>query len=230
MTNFVSRAAAAALFVSMATAASAADLGRPVKAPEPYPQTIAAYGFSWTGAYVGANIGANLAHGVAGDSSGVIGGLQAGYLWQTGQFVYGLEADVSLGNNSKSTSFSDAVLGGVSTQRDRIDWNTSYRGRLGYAFDRFLVYGTGGLALANIESRFSNTNNGVTVTDKNTNFRAGWSLGAGLEYAITNNVTVRGEYLHNGFGHYNVNYGGNGVSVRQNIDENLLRVGVNYKF
>ncbi|MDR3496538.1 MAG: porin family protein [Ancalomicrobiaceae bacterium] len=229
MNNFVLRAAAAVLFVSAATAASAADLGHPVKAPaEPYPQTIAAYGFNWTGAYVGANIGANLAHGVAGDSSGFIGGLQAGYLWQTGQFVYGLEADVDLGNNSKSTSFTDPLLGGVSTQRDRIDWTSTIRGRLGYAFDRFLVYGTGGLALANIESRFSNTATGLT--DKDTNFRAGWALGAGLEYAITNNITVRGEYLHNGFGHYNVNYAGNGVSVRQNIDENLLRVGVNYKF
>lgn len=229
MTNFVLRAAVAALFVSAATAASAADLGRPVKAPEPYPQTIAAYGFNWTGAYVGANLGANWATVTnSGTSTGVIGGLQAGYLWQASQFVYGLEADIAFSSNSKSTTFLDLNSGNTFSQRDKVTFSSTVRGRLGYAFDRFLVYGTGGLAMANIESRLSNVATGTT--DKNTTFRAGWSLGAGLEYAITNNVTVRGEYLHNDFGRYTVNYNANGVFDRHRVSEDMVRLGVNYKF
>jgi outer membrane immunogenic protein len=233
MTKSHFRAAIAVLALGLsAGAASAADLTRPAPmAPAaPYPETIVAYGFNWTGGYVGANLGyrwvENAARSNRGgsfrlDSSSIAGGLQAGYLLQSGGLVYGAEIDAMYGDNARTRA---APGGRVSST---IDWSGSARGRLGWAFDRVLVYGTAGVGIAGFES----TGRGGGKTATKTDTLIGWTAGGGLEYAISKNVSVRGEYLFSDYGRNSVSYGGTGVSGnKQDITSHLARMGVNFKF
>ncbi|MBT9289192.1 outer membrane protein [Prosthecodimorpha staleyi] len=232
MTKLYLRAAPAALALGLTGgAASAADLSRapapaPVAAPA-YPDNIVSYGFNWTGAYVGANVGGRTMSTSLGsgrgsiDTKSAVGGLQAGYLFQTGNFVYGLEADFGYGQNSGSKS----VPGGRVTSA--LDWTASGRARLGYAFDRLLVYGTGGIAGADLESEGRGGGN----RSKKTDTLIGWTAGGGLEYAVTKNISLRAEYLYSDYGTSNVSYAGTGIKGgKQDITSNLGRLGVNFKF
>jgi len=232
MSHFALRAAAAGVLLTVgAVGASAADLNH--YAPAPVPANVVAYAFNWTGAYVGANIGANWANiglpsgitGNSGNSTALAGGLQAGYLWQAGQIVYGLEGDVDYNGNSRSFSY---VNGNTYSEREKLDWSFGARGRLGYAFDRFLPFVSGGITFANLNSRLTNVTTGAS--DSNSRLRTGYQLGAGLEYAVTNNWTVRGEYIFSDYGRYTVNYGNNGVALRHNVTDDALRFSINYKF
>lgn len=233
MTTILSRAAwmAAVLTAGMGSA-GAADLYRPAPVPqaEAYPATIVDYGFNWTGAYVGANIGNRWVRDAvtprAGgryslDSSSIAGGLQAGYLFQTGRFVYGAEVDATYGDNAKTRG----VPGGRVSAA--LDWSASARGRAGVALDRVLVYGTAGVGIAGFES----TGRGGGASAKKSDTAVGWTAGGGLEYAVTKNVSVRGEYLYADYGRNNVSYGGTGIaSNRQDLTSHLTRLGVNFKF
>ncbi|MEJ1160733.1 outer membrane protein [Prosthecomicrobium sp. N25] len=232
MTRFSSLPAALLVFGMSAGAACAADLSRPAPvapAAPAYPETIAAYGFNWTGAYVGANVGYrwldDKASGAAGranlNSGSAAGGLQAGYLFQTGPMVYGAELDATYGRNSKSANVPGGRIDAA------MDWQGSARGRLGFAFDRVLVYGTGGVAVANFDS--DGHGGGKTATNSDT--RVGWTAGGGLEYALSKNVSLRGEYLYSDFGRNSVSYPGTGLGgSKQDLTSHLARLGVNFKF
>lgn len=231
MSHFALRAAVAGMLLTAGIAgASAADLNRYTPAPAAAPAVVA-YAFNWTGAYVGANVGANFANiGTPfgnGGSTGFAGGLQAGYLWQMpNNIVYGLEVDFDGDTNRKSWSFNNAVAGGAInnfSERERQDYQFGLRGRLGYAYDRFLPFVSVGVTWAGFNSRIVNNTAGGVVTSSN-QVRTGYQLGAGLEYAVTNNVTVRGEYLYSDFGRYNI--GG----FRHYSNDNAVRFSVNYKF
>lgn len=104
------------------------------------------------------------------------------------------------------------------------------RGRAGVAFDRFLVYGTGGFAYANIDTKVSFP--GI-ANASDTNTHLGWTAGGGVEVAITPNWSAKVEYLFADLGEerYHFNFGG-GVkgSGKLSYDQNLVRAGVNYKF
>jgi outer membrane immunogenic protein len=231
MSHFALRAAlAGVLMTAGAAGASAADLNTRTHAPIEAPTNIVAYGFTWTGAYVGANIGANweVVSNPGNTNAAFAGGLQAGYLWQSGQIVYGLEGDVDYNGNSHTASFTTG--GNTYADREKLDWSFGARGRLGYAFDRFLPFVSGGITFANLNSRLTNTSVFPTVTDSNTHLRTGFQLGAGLEYAVTNNWTVRGEYIFSDYGRQTVGYGNNGIALRHNITDDALRLSVNYKF
>ena len=178
---------AGASVLALSSASFAADLPpvepmMPVEAP-----------FSWTGFYVGIHGGG--AWGDAdgddgtdvfdfGDMEGFVVGAQAGYLWQADWFVFGVEADGSFADLDDEFEDLDATVEG--------DYLASFRGRLGFAFDRFMVYGTGGVAFSNLEI-------GVAAVDDDANFM-GWVAGGGIEYAITDNVSLGVEYLHYDFG------------------------------
>ena len=156
-------------------AAGATDLGSLKKSPPPPPPPAA---FTWDGFYLGGQIGGGWARDnvsssspvtlpVIGDGSvsdsGIIGGAHAGYNWQFGSMVTGLEgdfegtslrkssncltADAGVGNASPGTCFPSALAYGY---RTALPWQSSARARLGYAFDNFLVYGTGGVAIADV--------------------------------------------------------------------------------
>jgi outer membrane immunogenic protein len=231
MSHFALRAAlAGALLTAGVAGASAADLNH--YTPAPAPANIVAMAFNWTGAYVGANIGANWAtvSNPNGTSSALAGGLQAGYLWQAGQFVYGIEGDVDYNGNRRTTAF--AIGANTYNDREKLDWSFGVRGRLGYAFDRVLPFVSAGITFANLNSRVTNTTAGAGfgVTDSKTNLRTGVQVGGGLEYAFTNNITARGEYIYSYYGRNTVGYDNNGFALRHTVSDNALRFSINYKF
>jgi outer membrane immunogenic protein len=188
----------------------AADLSaRPVyKAPAPVGEAV----FSWTGFYIGGNIGAkwgrfdetlsgpnNSVTFSRGDSNTeFVGGGQIGYLWQTGQFVFGIEGDIDATRLRDSvtvgTAFGPFVPGDTLSVRN--DWQSSVRGRVGWAFDRMMLYVTGGGAWANLKATGtfvpSGTVPGLTVTRDKTAF--GWTLGGGVDYMLTGGWSLGAEY------------------------------------
>jgi outer membrane immunogenic protein len=250
--------------IALTGSAFAADLAPPPPAyvpPAPY---------SWTGLYVGVQVGyvwgkdpANttfitpavapvivdgvvLAPGVPGlflndsvgnNPQGVIGGAHIGYNLQINQWVAGLEGSVDGTSISRSVfdPFSGLTLGSEAPVQGSI------RLRAGVAWDRFLVYATGGAAFTGIQDTYTDTIGfvtGVPLAYENiSKTRAGWTVGGGLEYAVTDNWSVRAEYRYSDFGHYNdyplVTYvvpAGDTLTVQHHLTENQVQVGVSYKF
>jgi outer membrane immunogenic protein len=220
---------AGAVALALATPAFAADL--PQAAPPP-PQAPAYIPpppvYNWSGAYIGINGGyafGNSAWGAPASSGnfGLDGGLVGGTLginFQTGQFVFGLEGDADWTNITGSTSSGGCV--GFVCQTSN-DWLSTFRARVGVAFDRVLLYGTAGGAAGNVKANLS----GFGSTDS-TEF--GWSAGAGLEYAITENVTIRGEYLFVDLSHGSCSTAVCLASVPVSFDTSLVRGGLDFKF
>ena len=210
--------------VSMMGAANAADIARrqqamPVKAPVYMP-------YNWTGLYVGINGGGGWGQsnwsGPAGTTSdfnvsgGVVGGT-VGYNWQMNQLVFGLEGDIDW-SNIRGTSTAAVCAGTCET---RNNWLGTARGRIGYAFDRFLPYITGGLAVGDIKADLSGA--GSTTQAK-----AGWTLGGGLEVAIAGPWTAKVEYLYADLGNGRCDTCAGGADV--SFHTNLVRGGINYRF
>jgi outer membrane immunogenic protein len=203
---------AAALLIGVSsTAAMAADLPSRRVAPAP---VYAAPIFTWAGFYVGAQVGyawdkyafdasfvSPLAYSVS--RGGVVGGVHAGYLFQPGPLVFGLEGDI------EGASIRGSNLRG------------SLRGRVGVAFDRVLVYATGGLAIAN-------QNYSWNYFGANSSTRLGWTAGAGVEYAIAPNWSTRVEYRYSDFGRTSLTGLGWGSAVKQT--EHSVRIGLSYHF
>lgn len=230
-----------------------------VSAPEPAPvQDIAT--FNWSGAYIGAHAGYGWGHTQDVYNStnspkkkmkGGFGGLQAGYNWQfDNNVVLGAEADVSFGSIKKN--WSDMAEGtnkwsanSTYYTQDKIGTHGTVRARLGYAADRFLPYVTGGLAWADTKNTLGCSGvkpipsgncvapNMQFETSKS-KVRVGYAIGAGLEYAVTDNWTVKAEYLYSNFGKKNVTLvdpNPKTVSTRRfKTDLSEVRIGVNYKF
>ncbi len=252
--------ATAALAAGFTASALAADLPRRAYA-DPYLAPVPV--FSWTGFYAGANVGGAFGnHGGAlrpdfttsspiGDSrddAGFIGGGQVGYNMQMGQLVYGIEADadyLGLGNSGTfSTSTTVGTTNGVfQANRDSGDgFLGTVRGRIGYAFlPRLMAYGTGGLAYGQIGSAYTGatfTSNSGAITNyttsNNDDIRVGYALGVGLEYAFTNNLSAKLEYLYADLGRKDyvltdIKSGGI-ITARSSGEAQIARVGLNYRF
>ena len=237
--------------IALAGTAFAADL--PVHAPPPVyvpPAPI----FTWTGFYLGGHIG--YAWGTNnstftdafGDyasfgrnSDGAVGGGHIGYNLQFNQFVIGLEGDVDGSAINESVSrlvLLDAASGdgllfpinaGVS-----YGLQASIRGRVGYAWDRVLIYATGGVAFAELNAHLQT----ILGYDSVSNTRTGWTIGGGIEYAISNNWSVRAEYRYAQFGHstlvgnsfFGIESGLLGANLSRTVNENRVNVGFSYKF
>ncbi len=231
-----------AALAAMTGGAWAADLpnykGPPVYAPPPPPA------FSWTGFYIGGQVGYQwgnsnpylvtepgdvFALGEPGyTDSGVVGGGHAGYNLQLGQFgfsqfVVGVEGDV------EGTSYSGRGVDttGLFSTTTRNDIEASIRGRVGWAWDRVLFYGTGGGAWASINNTLGFV--GLPATFSQTTGRFGWTAGGGVEYAITNNWSVRVEYRYTDYGRYDFGVGFP-VALRENETDNRVEAGFSYKF
>jgi outer membrane immunogenic protein len=182
------------------SAAHAADLRPAYKAP-----SEASAPFSWTGFYVGGNVGygwGTASFDSAGGSlspKGVNGGVQLGYNYQLGQVVFGLEGDFQFADHKDSISASSAVA--TETLEGKSDWFSTARGRIGFAFDRFLPYVTGGVAFTHTKVTDEVTApGGLFASASADKTSTGYAIGGGLEYAIDRNWSVKGEYLHLGFG------------------------------
>lgn len=229
----------------LAAPALAADLPRRSAPVAPAP-IYAAPVFTWAGFYVGAQVGyawgdADVVSssavparvGAASvDSKGFLGGLHAGYNWQRGSLVYGLEADIeyaALDGSANVLSAVPEVLGRATVENQL---RGSLRARLGVAFDRTLLYVTGGLALGQVEASFANVARTSSASGSETQF--GWTVGAGVEYAISNNWSARVEYRYTDLGDFNVAtptavIDGASTSNIENKDH-AVRVGVSYRF
>ncbi len=181
----------------------AADLNEPIpQAPYAAPVSTA---FDWTGAYVGADVGyswANKASGPNKDHDAVIGGVFAGYNYQLqNNIVVGGEGEVAYGGADPLAEFTGAV-----------------RGRAGYAFDNILAYGTVGALVGQGEMKGNGTSN--------TRTHVGYQVGAGLEAALTTNITARAEYLYTGTN--DRDYGAAGGEA--DLSGSAVKLGVAYKF
>jgi outer membrane immunogenic protein len=216
---------ASAAVAALATGAQAADLGSPRM---PIASAVSAPAFSWTGFYLGGHVGYGwaqarytspiVANNASINASGFFGGIQAGYNWQMNNFVFGLEADMS--GNAVSRTF---ALGGGNTYRASVPFLSTVRARAGIAADRALFYVTGGLGIASLQDRW--VIGGVTTNASST--RAGYALGAGVEYAFTPNWTVKAEYMYYGFSDRRNLLN---VGDRQRTDIHTVKLGVNYLF
>jgi outer membrane immunogenic protein len=188
------------------------------------PPTEVTQAYNWTGFYLGLNGGGGWGdshwQGIGRtDLSGAMAGGTAGYNWQLGRAVLGLEGDVDW-SNLTGTSASPLCPGCTTSDT----WLSTVRGRVGYAFDRFLPYVTGGLATGDIRAAVPGLPGGTSAN-------AGWTVGGGVEFALPGNWSAKAEYLHIDLGAFNcgVDCGGapnENVSLRDNV----FRAGVNYHF
>lgn len=179
--------------------------------------------------------------------NGPFAGVQLGYNFQRGPWVAGIEGDVQYGNISgpASTQSFSASAGNVSQvyiqqNPDTLTMFATLRGRLGYAFDRFLPYVTGGVAVGMVHANGSNNINGafdpnsfLAVSKPGDQYIPGWALGGGFEYGLSGGWSVKAEYLHLGFREKHA-ADDNGFSlgsfhrIKPTLD--LVRGGVNYHF
>jgi outer membrane immunogenic protein len=201
---------AAAVLAAGLVSAQAADL--------PYGRSGAAYtvnqplnAYSWAGPYLGGNIGYAWGdvHNNPTEPSGFAGGVQGGYNWQSGPLVFGLEGDFAI------TGADDRFAGWKFSN----PWFGTVRGRVGYAFNNLLVYGTGGLAFGELKGeRFG-------LSEAHTN--AGWTLGAGAEFGLAQNWSAKVEYLYVDLGESTFSFV---TPVKNSYQFGILRFGVNYHF
>jgi outer membrane immunogenic protein len=166
------------------------------------------------------------------DVNGGLFGATAGYNYQTGAIVLGVEADVSAAWLSGSTTgrgpiFCPPGVPGLRNCTTKLQGLETLRGRIGYAWDRFLPYATGGLAVGQIygASDPGDRNNGTTT-------RAGYAFGGGIETALMPNLTAKAEYLYVDFGTTTGLFIRNPGAFRFDVDfrAHILRAGLNYKF
>jgi outer membrane immunogenic protein len=223
-----------ALVCIAGTSALAADL--PNRKSEPMYEPPPPPAFTWTGVYIGGQVGYQWGNtsptafgpggAVAGlpgtGESGIVGGAHVGYNLQVSQFVFGLEGDVD------GSSYNGGNGTGLVAYSTREPIEASIRGRIGYAWDRVLFYGTGGAAFGDFHDLYT----GPGGTDSIWTTRVGWTAGGGVEYAITNNWSVRAEYRYSDFGRITeplaVSLPGTSVSRRET--DNRVQVGFSYKF
>jgi outer membrane immunogenic protein len=253
----------------LSTVAAAASIGSAYAAdlPSRRPPPPVAYAppvplFTWTGFYVGVNAGGAfrgsntngfnnavffggaapfggfVANNNGGNSARFIGGGQAGVNWQINQFVLGVEGDgqalVGGNNNNNNNNF-----GGSGSNGNNVGFLGTVRGRAGIALDRFLVYGTGGVAFGSNSwpNTILGTVGGVptffTANNRN-NLRVGYAAGAGVEYAFTPNWSVKVEYLFTDLGRNNRTFlapgGFSGFAFNNREQNHIVRAGLNYRF
>jgi outer membrane immunogenic protein len=221
---------AAALLVSLSTAVFAAD--RPIyKAAPPV-----APAFSWTGCYAGLNAGYVRGHshwinvGVGTDDAtvkpdGFIGGGQIGCDYQVNQWVLGIEGMFD-GSAAKDTKPDPNVPG--DTETDKLRWFGTLTGRIGYAFDKSLLYAKGGVAWTHLTHQFFST---VTGIDDITKTRTGWVAGGGWEWMFAPNWSAKIEYNHIEFNDFTAPLP-NVITTMRFIDHrfDMVMVGLNYRF
>jgi outer membrane immunogenic protein len=200
----------AASVVALSAAANAADMYRaPAPAAMPY------VGVNWSGFYVGVNGGygwssADIAAGVNNPTGG-FGGGQVGFNAQRGNLVFGIESDIEgAGIKANTAGF-----------ESKMDWFGTVRGRIGYSFDRALVYGTGGFAYGNVNQSIP----GASISET----QYGWVAGGGVEYKFSPSWSAKAEYQFMSLDASDVAGAGRlGDSTFDRTEVSTVRVGLNY--
>jgi outer membrane immunogenic protein len=198
--------AIAAVAVTTTTTAFAADF------PQGNYYTAAAplRTYSWVGPYIGGTAGFEWGKVTNNPTkpSGVAGGLEAGYNWQTGQFVFGGETDINL--SGADDTFAPWKFSNP--------WFGTLRGRAGIALNNVLLFATAGLAYGDLRAETAG------LTESNTSL--GWTAGLGIEVGFTPNWSAKAEWLYLDLSEHGYSLTG----VNNGLQANLLRFGVNYHF
>ncbi len=168
----------------------------------------------WSGVYLGVLLGysfgqSDIDSGPSVDVDGPDGGIFAGYNYQVNNWVAGLEADAVL-------SGAEGSGGGINVNQN---WSASLRLRAGYSLESFLLYGTGGLAVSGTELSGGGS--------KETETQLGWTIGAGIESMITDNVSARVEYRYSDYEDKVFSLGG---PAEADLTTNSVRAGVGVRF
>lgn len=213
----------AAALGALPLSAQAAD--QPVISPIDAAIVNAAH--DWAGAYVGVNAGyawgefdtdgAATADDPTYSGNGALGGFQIGYNKQLGTVVIGVEADLQAAGVEESTT------GGGATTTTSLDWFSTARGRVGYAFDQTLIYGTGGLAFGGVETSVSGVGGG-----SDDNVLTGFTAGAGIEQAFSENLSMKAEYLYVDL--QDKQFATGATETNAQWDGHVMRFGANLKF
>jgi outer membrane immunogenic protein len=207
---------------------SSADI--PTKAPA-YKARVAAPIFDWSGFYVGGHAGwvrfrdrfdvdVGFSETLKGD--GFIGGVLAGYNWQYApNWVFSIEAD---GGWTSAKSGVDPAVAGPGDLQAKMNWDAHLRARLGYAMDRTLLFIAGGAAWANFSQ--------PTIffgAPKETH--TGWTIGGGVDHAVTQNLLLRAEYLFADYGRKTYDYSAaGGGTIDGRFRTHTIRAAAIYRF
>jgi outer membrane immunogenic protein len=200
-------------------AGHAADLPRSYEAPA-YVEPVYA---NWTGFYVGLNAGYGFGKSdwdvaaVSPNPEGFVGGVTLGYNFQTGLWLWGIEGDLAYSDMKGST---DCFVGTCETKNS---WLGTARGRFGYAgWNNWLPYITGGAAFGDVKATSSFGDASKT--------QIGWTAGAGVEYAMWSNWSVKAEYLYVDLGSFDCGVSCSPLGDTVSFKANVVRAGVNYRF
>lgn len=237
----------AAIAAMLCTGAQAADIGM---SRAPASAVLAAPSFAWTGFYIGGHLGVghirnnylgissftaatpwigySIGDRFAANATGIVGGVQLGYNWQLGSnIVAGIEASVSL------SSLSHFFIGPTGTPDDeyrtRLPVFGSLTGRIGYAADRALLYVKGGLAVGHIRFALEDFAPPIVGGFRQSATRAGWTVGAGAEYAVTPNWTIGLEYNYADYGSFDAGSGNLDI-MRVSTQTHSVTIRANYLF
>jgi len=240
--------------LALAGPAQAADLS---VAPL-YKAPAAPSAYNWNGFYAGLNAGggwstSNWAMTTPGDPitpfrSGslrpkdFLGGGQVGFNWQSGSWVWGIEADADYRNSSDRFSVllpSAPLPDEFRNLEARHGWLGTVRPRLGWAWGNALIYGTGGLAIGQVRDNQTLVSALGSQTFSSTSTRAGWTAGGGVEFGFAGNWSAKLEYLHSDLGSTNLltpNVTGPGIAgfvpstTTFGNKSDVVRAGINYRF
>ncbi|MEF2073173.1 outer membrane protein [Consotaella aegiceratis] len=206
--------------------------------PAPAPVYEAAPAYTWSGFYVGGQLGGAFGGDVYDrddDDAGFIGGIHAGYDYQMDNFVFGGLVDLNFMDAQSTALYSDGA-GSVAADSYRIKEMGTARLKAGYAMDRFMVYGTGGLAWANIDDStgLNATAEAAGYSASNDSDNFGYAVGGGLDYLATPNVSVGVEYLYTNLGEHDFDVdsptGTDDFSTSSDLDFHTVWAKASYHF
>lgn len=173
------------------------------------------------------------------EAEGFLGGVQAGYNWQRNNVVFGFETDVAYTDIDESKNQTGST-GLANTYEQQLDYLGTVRGRVGYAYDRVLVFGTGGLAYGGVDNEVTMFGPAGQEQFKgnDSGFEVGYTVGAGAEVMLTDVISLKSEYLYYDLGDNTADVavipgsggGGTGYNTKFDNSGHIVRAGVNYKF
>ncbi len=240
MKKFLLASVAASVFAVPAIAADAIVYADPAPA-QPVAERFA---YDWNGLYIGGIGGLgtgdfDYAGGFVGgpedisgsvSAGGAFGGVQVGYDWQVGSWVFGAVADIAKTNIEADASLTDGT--DTLSASSELDYLGTVRGRVGYAFDRALVYAHGGYAYGRTEQNINLS--GADFFDGRTR-RDGYAVGGGIEYAVTDMISIGTEYSYVDLGTKDVfvgdlGFGGDDVFINEDVKFHQIKAAVNFRF
>lgn len=195
---------------------------------------------NWSGLYGGVNLGhaSGTSHaekltggeGAFSHISGGLGGAQIGYNFQADHIVYGVEADIQKSDITGINLFNVDLR-----SSQKIDWFGTARGRLGYSLGNFLLYVTGGLAIADVKANTTGVSQSYDFNSNNRQTQYGWTAGTGLEWAVDKNWILDAQYLRISLNKEDFHFISTSPSTISSTNQsnsyfNVFKIGINYKF